>query len=93
LPPHTGAFQIYNGTNNQITGTASLGQAGLDWQLRGFTANSPAPSVACADVSNDQLVQAMAGFGGAGAADGMNSALGAEALQQQQQLLTTPQHA
>jgi hypothetical protein len=35
----------------------------------------------------------MAGFGGStGAADGMNSALGADALQQQQ-FLTTPQRA
>jgi len=87
-------------------GTAALASVGLDWQLGGFAptasngfiantggplASGPQPSAG----STSQLVQAMAGFGGdAGAADGMTSAFGAEALQQQQQqFLTTPQHA
>jgi ELWxxDGT repeat protein len=89
---NTGAFQVYNIANNQLTGSASLGAVGLDWQLGGFAANSPTASGAFADASNDQLVQAMAGFaGGGGPVDGMNSALG-DALQQQQ-FLTAPQHA
>src|SRR5262249_58216731 len=32
----SGAFQVYNIANNQITGSASLGQVGLDWQLGGL---------------------------------------------------------
>jgi len=44
------------------------------------------------DNSTAQLVQAMAGFGGGGAADGLNAApLGADASQPS--LLTAPQHA
>jgi hypothetical protein len=43
--------------------------------------------------STSQLVQAMAGFGGGGAADGLNTApLGAD-MSQQPSLLTTPQPA
>jgi hypothetical protein len=47
-----------------------------------------------ADGSTSQLVQAMAGFSGeAGAAADLNTAAaGADALQQQQQFLTTSQH-
>jgi hypothetical protein len=89
---NTGAFQVYNIANNQLTGSASLGAAGLDWQLGGFAANSPTPSGAFADVSNDQLVQVMAGFGGGSAADGLNAGL-LNADTSQQPLLTTPQHA
>jgi hypothetical protein len=90
---NTGAFQVYNIANNQLTGSASLGAVGLDWQLGGFAANSAAPSGAFADVSNDQLVQAMAGFGGGGAAaDGSNAGV-INGDASQQTLLTTPQHA
>jgi hypothetical protein len=50
-------------------------------------------AMGASDDSTSQLVQAMAGFGGAGgAADGMNSVFRADPLQQQQ-FLTTPQHA
>jgi hypothetical protein len=31
-----GAFQAYNIANNQLTGSAPLGQVGSDWQLGGF---------------------------------------------------------
>ncbi len=97
----TGQFQVYNIANNQITGTTALASVGLDWQLggfaptasNGFIANTGGP---LASGPTSQLVQAMAGFGGGGggAPDGMTSAFGAEALQQQQQqFLTTPQHA
>jgi hypothetical protein len=46
-------------------------------------------------MASDQLVQAMAGFGGSsGAAGGLSTApLGADTSQQQQSFLTTPQHA
>jgi hypothetical protein len=67
-----------------------LGTVGLDWQLGGFAVDPPTPSGAFADVSNDQLVQAMAGFGsGSGAGESLNTVpLGADTSQQT--LLTTP---
>jgi hypothetical protein len=37
---NTGAFQVYNIANNQLTGSASLGAVGLDWQLGGVAANA-----------------------------------------------------
>ena len=71
---NTGAFQVYNIANNQLTGSASLGAVGLDWQLGGFAPTTPTGSMGSSDdqpVSNAQLVQAVAGFGGdSGAADG-----------------------
>jgi hypothetical protein len=33
---NAGAFQVYNIANNQLTGSASVGAVGLDWQLGGF---------------------------------------------------------
>jgi hypothetical protein len=88
---NTGAFEVYDITNNQITGAAPLGSVGLDWQLGGFAADPPTASMS--SDSTAQLVQAMAGFGGSsGAADSLNTVpLGADTSQQQ--LLTTPQHA
>jgi hypothetical protein len=66
---------------------------GLDWQLGGFAADPPTGSGGFTDMSNNQLVQAMAGFGGgSGAGESLNTAsVGADASQQP--LLTTPQHA
>jgi hypothetical protein len=93
---NSGAFQVYNIAFNSLNGSASLGAVGLDWSLGGLAVDPPTGAGGAMGVSDDstsQLVQAMAGFGGAsGAADGMNSALGADPLQQQQ-FLTTPQHA
>jgi hypothetical protein len=93
---NTGAFQVYNIAFNSLNGSASLGAVGLDWGLGGLAVDPPTGAggaMGASDDSTSQLVQAMAGFGGgSGAADGMNSALGADALQQQQ-LLTSPQHA
>jgi hypothetical protein len=91
---NTGAFEVYDIANNQITTAASLGQVGLDWQVGGFAADAPAASSAAMGGASQaaQLVQAMASFGGGGAADGLNvAALGADASQQP--LLTAPQHA
>ncbi len=91
---NTGAFEVYDIANNQLTGAAPLGSVGLDWQLGGFAADPPTGSIASSDgqlSSTSQLVQAMAGFGG-GAADTSNTVpLGAETSQQPS--LTTPQHA
>jgi hypothetical protein len=84
---NTGAFEAYNIANNQIIGAASLGQVGLEWQLGGFAADAAPASGSLG--SNAQLVQAMAGFGGGSAADGINVApLGADASQQS--FLTQP---
>src|SRR5262249_11736363 len=78
---NTGAFQVYNIANNKLMGSAPLGQVGSDWQLGGFaptTFSGLQPSSgallgsssqpAAMDDSTAQLVQAMAGFGGSGAA-------------------------
>jgi hypothetical protein len=70
---NTGQFEVYNIANNQITGAALLGTVGLDWQLGGFATNPATASGALTDISNHQLVQAMAAFGGGGAADGLNT--------------------
>jgi len=79
---NTGAFEVYDIANNQITGAAPLGSVGLDWQLGGFAADPPTASGTFTDMSNDQLVQAMAGFGGgSGTADNLNiAALGADTV-------------
>src|SRR5262249_3144409 len=87
---NTGQFEVYDIANNQITGAAPLGAVGLDWQMGGFASDPPTVSGAFTDISNDQLVQAMAGFGG-GAADGLNAGV-VNADTSQQPFLTTPPH-
>src|SRR5262249_24462351 len=87
---NTGQFYVYDIAFNTLTGAASLGAVGLDWQLGGFAVDPPTVSGTFTDISNDQLVQAMAGFGGS-AADPSTVPLGADPSQQT--LLTTPQHA
>src|SRR5262249_59580854 len=66
---NTGQFEVYDIANNQITTANSLGSVGLDWSVGGFAVDPPTASGAFIDISDDQLVQAMAGFGG-GAAGG-----------------------
>jgi hypothetical protein len=68
-----------------------VGAVGLDWQLGGFAAEPSSSPGAFADVANDQLVQAMAGFGGGADDDGSNAGV-VNADTSQQTLLTTPQH-
>jgi hypothetical protein len=89
---NSGAFEVYDIANNQLTGAAPLGSVGLDWQLGGFAVDPPTGSMGSSDSSTSQLVQAMAGFGGgSGAGESLNTApLSPEASQQP--LLTTPQH-
>jgi hypothetical protein len=90
----TGAFEVYDISNNMISGASSLGSVGLDWQLGGFAADAPGASSAAMGGASQvgQLVQAMASFDGAsGAADALNvAALGADTSQQ---LLMAPPHA
>ena len=89
---NSGAFQVYDIANNQITGTASLGQVGLEWQLGGFAPDASTASMSSSG-STSQLVQAIASFGGSsGGADSLNT-VPIVADTSQQTLLTTPQHA
>jgi hypothetical protein len=55
---HTGQFEVYDITNNQLTSAASMGQVGLEWQNAGIASN-PTGGFAPADA---QLTQAMASF-------------------------------
>jgi hypothetical protein len=87
---NTGQFEVYDIANNQITGAARLGTVGLDWQLGGFAVDPPTASMADSNQVS-QLVQAMAGFGGSGAAGSLNAAA-PSAETSQQPFLTTPQH-
>jgi hypothetical protein len=89
---NSGAFEVYDIANNQLTGAAPLGAVGTDWQLGGFAVDPPSGSTGSSG-STSQLVQAMAGFGGgSGVGESLNTAsLSAETSQQP--LLTTPQHA
>jgi hypothetical protein len=92
---NTGAFEVYDIANNQITGAASLGQVGLDWQLGGFAADPPSGAAASLGESSQaaQLVQAMAGFGdGGSAADSLSTLVALGSDTSQQPSLTTPQH-
>ena len=41
----TGAFEVYDIANNQLTGAASLGAVGTDWQLGGFAVDPPTGSM------------------------------------------------
>ena len=88
---NSGAFEVYDLATSQLTGAASLGSVGLDWQVGGFAADPSTASMGSSDASTSQLVQAMAGFGGGGADTSNTVPLGADTSQQP--LLTTPQHA
>jgi hypothetical protein len=89
---NTGQFEVYDIANNQLTGAASLGSVGLNWQPGGFAPDPPTTSMGSSG-STSQLVQAMAGFGdGGGAADGSNT-VSPGADTSQQPLLTATQHA
>src|SRR5262249_20213598 len=89
----TGQFEVYDIVNNQITSASNIGTVGLDFQVGGFAVDPPTVSGTFTDISSNQLVQAMAGFGGGnGAAESLNTVpLGADSSQQT--FLTPPQHA
>jgi hypothetical protein len=104
----TGQFQVYDIASNRLTGSASLGTVGLDWQVGGLAVDPPEPAaggmgaldapelatgaMGASDAAAAQLVQAMAGFDGGGAAESLNAAAFGSDVSQQA-LLTTPQHA
>jgi hypothetical protein len=85
----SGAFEVYPIANNQLMTPAPLGQVGVDWQLGGLAVDPPSGAGASAGGSSDQLVQAMAGFGGGGTGDELNSAQPGPDTPQQT-WLTTP---
>jgi hypothetical protein len=86
----TGAVEVYDIANNQITHAVQMGSIGSDWNTGGVAIDPPTASAGGSN-STAQLVQAMASFGGGGAALS-TTPLGTE-TSQQQPLLTTPQHA
>jgi hypothetical protein len=104
----TGQFQVYDIASNRLTGSASLGTVGLDWSVGGLAVDPPEPAaggmgaldapelatgaMGASDAAAAQLVQAMAGFGGGGAAESVNAAAFGSDMSPQA-LLTTPQHA
>jgi hypothetical protein len=51
----TGALQVYNIANNQLIGSASLGNPGADWQLGGFAADPPTGPTNSMGSSHDLL--------------------------------------
>jgi hypothetical protein len=92
---NSGALEVYDIANNALTGAYSGGAVGLNWEVGGIAPDGPSASTASMGDSDQaaQLVQAMAGFGGSGAADSLNTAALSAADLSQQPLLTTPQHA
>jgi len=54
----TGAFEVYDITNNQLTGAAPMGQVGTEWSVAGIAVDPPGGSAP----ANTQFTQAMASF-------------------------------
>ena len=44
---NSGAFEVYDIANNQLTGAAPLGSVGLDWQVGGVRHGQLTNAVAC----------------------------------------------
>ena len=83
---NTGAFEIYDITNNGITSAAPMGQVGLEWSVAGIAADPPGGAA----TSSAQLAQAMASFGTSTAASSAPVPTLGSAEQSQQTLLTSP---
>jgi hypothetical protein len=90
---NTGAFEVYDIANNQLTTAASLGSVGLDWQVGGFAVDPPTASPASMGNQAAQLAQAMAGFGGGSVAGESLNTAALDAGTSQQTFLAAPQHA
>jgi hypothetical protein len=91
---NTGKFYVYDIRNDAVTFSGELPQLSTSPIPANWTVGGIAPdlSATTGSGSTSQLVQAMAGFGGSGAADGLNPVpVGADTSQQQ--FLATPQHA
>ena len=55
---NTGAFEVYDIANNQLTAAASMGQVGQEWSVAGIAADPPSGSA----TANSQFAQAMASY-------------------------------
>ncbi len=60
-----GEFQVFDISNNSVTGSALIGHVGMEWTVAGIAADPPTGSSPAAMA---QLVQAMAAFPSDGAA-------------------------
>jgi len=87
---NTGEFEVYDIASNQITTANSLGSVGLDWSVGGFAVDPSTASGTFIDISNDQLVQAMASFGGGSGAADTSAGAPISADTSQQTFLTMP---
>ena len=65
---NTGAFEIYDIGNNQITNATAMGQVGLAWSVAGIAVDPPTSPPS-------QLAQSMASFAPAGSTDGADTAM------------------
>jgi hypothetical protein len=84
---NTGAFEVYDISNNQITAAAGMGQVGMEWQVAGITADPPTGSSASL---NSQFVQAMASFSTNSSSSSGGTTAGIESQQSQLNPLATP---
>ena len=84
---NTGAFELYDISNNTITSAASMGQVGLEWMVAGFAAG---PAIGSSAASTAQLVRAMASFGASAAVNSAPGAVFTGADTSQQALLAIP---
>jgi hypothetical protein len=80
---NTGAFEVYDISNNAVTSAASMGQVGLEWTVGGIANDPPAAATA-------QLVQGMASFAGSAAVSSATGAILSGADTSQQPILTIP---
>jgi hypothetical protein len=78
---NTGAFEVYDISNNKITSATSMGQVGLEWQVGGFATYAPNIGL---------LAQAMATVGASAAPSSASGAILGSADTSQQALLATP---
>jgi hypothetical protein len=84
---NTGAFELYDISDNAITSASSMGAVGLEWQVGGIAADPPTgPSAA----SIAALSQAIDSFGASAAVNGAPGAVLGGAYTPQQAHLTLP---
>jgi hypothetical protein len=69
---NTGAFEVYDFSNNQLTTAAPMGQVGLEWSVAGIAADAPSNAAPATSL----LAQAMASYAPAGGVLNANEPLG-----------------
>ena len=70
---NTGAFELYDISNNTITAAEPMGQVGLEWSVAGIAAATPSGSAP----ANVQLLQAMASYAPSAAPPAANGPIAA----------------